>query len=96
MFVSTSVKNNISIQACSGGIYKSHPKSRIVNMHIQSCLVDEILKVEVSPTVDEKEIVVLQVVNAVDGYLLVEYMYKEDYEAENIYFNPDGSAKNDE
>lgn len=92
------VTNNISIQACSGGIYKSHPKSRIVNMHITSPLSKTVLTAAngQEPSANGKEIVVLQVVNAVEGYVLVEYMYKEDYEAENVYFNPDGSSKKDE
>ena len=89
------VTSNISIQACSGGIYKSHPKSRIVNMHITSELAKEMLTASsrCSPTANGKKIVVLQVINAVEGYVLVEYMYKEDYEAENVYFNPDGSNR---
>ena len=31
-----------------------------------------------------KDIVVLQVVNSVEGYILVEYMEHQDYEAENV------------
>ena len=37
-----SIMNKVSIKACSGGIYKSHPKSRIVSMHINSNAADYI------------------------------------------------------
>ena len=78
------VTNNIKINACSGGIYKSHPKSRIVNMKMESGLADKMLTTK-QPKIEEKDIVVLQVINSFDGYILVEYMYKEDYEKENVY-----------
>ncbi len=87
------VTNKIKIQACSGGIYKSHPKSRIVHMHITSELAQQMLTARREPSVNGKEIVVLQVVNAVGEYILIEYMNKDDYEAENVFFNPDGSQK---
>ena len=95
------VTNNVSIQSCSGGIYKSHPKSRIVRLYIDSERAGEMLSSNQEPIVydrdkNKKEVVILQVVNAVEGYVLVEYMYKEDYEAENVYFNPDGSGIEDE
>lgn len=98
------VANSVQIQACSGGIYKSHPKSRIVRVHINSEAADlmlspikssrvqkEVLYNGRKNIVDDKEVVILQVVNAAEGYLFVEYMYKDDYEAENVFFNPDGT-----
>lgn len=87
MLNNTNITNNIKIQACSGGIYKSHPKSRIVRLHIKSDLAKEILSANTIPTINSKEIVILQIVNAVEGYLFTEYMYKNDYEAENVIFN---------
>ena len=45
------------------------------------------------PSIGTKDIVVLQVVNSIDRYVLVEWMYKADYDAETICFNPDGSGK---
>ena len=89
---SQKVINNINIQACPGGIYKSHPKSRIVEMHITSSLAESMLSTR-DPNVDGVKIVVLQIVNSVEGYILVEYMLQEDYESENVYFNSDGSKK---
>ncbi len=89
------VTNTIKIQSCSGGIYKSHPKSRIAHMHITSDLAKLMLTAQSEPTVGGKAIVVLQVVNAVRDYILVEYMYKEDYEAENVFFNPDGTQRDE-
>ena len=76
-----------------GRICKTHPKSRIAHMHIKSDLATEMLTASAkkNPRANEKDIVVLQVVNSVEGYILVEYMYKDDYEAENVVFNPDGS-----
>ena len=90
------VTNNVSIKRCPGGIYKSHPKSRIVGMHITSISATNMLSTIVKPIVNGNEVVVLQIVNVADGYVLVEYMYKEDYEAENVYSNPDGSGRKDE
>ncbi len=90
------VTNNVSIKMCQGGIYKSHPKSRIVGIHITSISASNMLSTTIKPTVNGNEVVVLQVVNAADGYVLVEYMYKEDYEAENVYSNLDGSGRKNE
>lgn len=77
----TNLANNIKIQSCSGGIYKSHPKSRLVRIHLSSSAANNMLNPGYIPTVSEREVVVLQIVNAASEYLLVEYMYKEDYEA---------------
>lgn len=87
------VTNSISIQSCAGGIYKSHPKSRIVRVYVNSERAKDMLSTNNEPNLDGKKVVVLQIINSVEGYLLVEYMYTEDYEAENIYFNPDGSSR---
>lgn len=77
-----SIMNKVSIKPCTGGIYKSHPKSHIVRTHINS--IDAASMLAGNPKQGEKDIVVLQVVNSVEGYILVEYMEKQDYEAENI------------
>ena len=91
---SSRVSNSIKIQACPGGIYKSHPKSRITYMKLESDFAENIFST-VQPIVDGEEIVVLQVV-AMGEYFLVEYMSKEDYDAENIAFNPNGTQKKEE
>ena len=95
--VNPRIANTVKIQACSGGIYKSHPKSRIVCVNIGSVIASRMLECYDEPTnILGEKIVVLQAINVIGEKLLVEYMLKEDYENENIYFNPDGSQKNGE
>ena len=76
------IQNKIKIQACEGGIYKSHPKSYFKRIAISSVVAGEIFSD--NPKIEEKEIVVLQAVNFGSGQILVEIISKADYEAENI------------
>lgn len=82
-----SIVNKVSIKACTGGIYKSHPKSQIARMHINSVDADNLLRG--NPKYQGKDVVVIQIVNSVEGYILVEYMEKQDYEAENVEIKPE-------
>lgn len=77
-----STTNDIKIQPCSGGICKSHPKSQIIRTRIGSTKASNVLKE--NPKINGRSIVVLQVVNSTEGYVLVEYMYQSDYDAENV------------
>ena len=83
--------NDIKFQVFSGGIYKSHPKSRIINMKMESDLADEMFSDE--PCIGDEKIVVLQVVWAFNDYIFVEFVNKDDYEAENVVFYPNNSQK---
>ena len=72
---------NYNINAVSGTLRKSHPKSHIVVRQIDSniCLFDDS-----NPTVTHrgKEAVVLQVMLVGNGNCLVEFVYKSDVEGE--------------
>lgn len=72
-----SVSNNsrVEISAVSGMIVKSHKKSYIRRMHIESPAAKDTFSKGSSE-------VVLQAMNTNDGYLLVEVIDKKDYEEE--------------
>lgn len=78
------VSSNIKIQACSGGIYKSHPKTFFVKFDINSTMANTLFREKPFYLVMDNEVVVLQVVFAGDGELLAEIIKKADYDAEII------------
>ena len=80
MFNSTVVDFNYNINAVSGTVRKSHPKSRFLirALNDKVCVFND-----EKPTVhyaDRDEVVVLQVMLIGDGKGLVEYVLKKDFE----------------
>ncbi len=73
--LNTSVNNNsrVEINAVSGTIVKTHNKSYIDRMHINSQLAKDVFR-------KGSDKVILQAMNSHDGYLLVELIDKKDYE----------------
>lgn len=65
------MKNNI-------GIYKSHPKSFIKKIDLASSVADELFCEK--PSMDDKEVLVLQVANFGEGIVLAEIIYRSDYD----------------
>ena len=70
-------KTDISINACSGGIYKTYQKSFFTRFHLKSPLSDKLLSRE--PKYDDLNVVVLQVIIVGDNELLAEIIREEDF-----------------
>ena len=60
------------------GIYKSHPKSFIKKIDLASSVADELFCEK--PSMDDKEVLVLQVANFGEGIVLAEIIYRSDYD----------------
>ena len=60
------------------GIYKSQPKSFIKKIDLASSVADELFCDK--PSMDDKEVVVLQVANFGEGIVLAEIIYRSDYD----------------
>lgn len=82
MFNTTNNEFNYSINAVSGTLRKSHPKSKFTVSTLKSnmCIFDED-----KPRLlygSREEIVVLQTMLVGDNQALIEYVNKEDFESE--------------
>ena len=78
----TSVNHfNYNVNAVSGTLRKSHPKSKMIIRHLDSnsSLFDDEPKLYVS-RYGTKDVVVLQTMLCGDNKILVEYVLKEDFE----------------
>lgn len=77
-------KFNYNINAVSGTLRKSHPKSKMIIRKLSIC--DKVYVFdETKPRLScgsEKEIVVLQVMLVGDNKAVIEYVNKEDFEGE--------------
>jgi hypothetical protein len=73
---------NLKIQACSGGIYKSHNKSWFERFHLTSKLAERLLcKDPIREwNYNTIDVVVLQMVICGDMQVIAEIIKKEDYE----------------
>ena len=72
---------NYNVNAVSGTLRKSHPKSKMIirNLDSNSSLFDDEPKLYISRYV-VKDVVVLQTMLCGDNKILVEYVLKEDFE----------------
>lgn len=72
---------NYNVNAVSGTLRKSHPKSKMIirNLNSNSSLFDDEPKLYVNRYV-VKDVVVLQTMLCGDNKVLVEYVLKEDFE----------------
>ena len=72
---------NYNVNAVSGTLRKSHPKSKMIirNLDSNSSLFDDEPKLYISRYV-VKDVVVLQTMLCGDNKVLVEYVLKEDFE----------------
>lgn len=70
---------------CVGTLQKTHLKSKFKRFHYNSPLADCVFSdvPRLSKHEDLKNIVVLQIMCFGDGELMMEYVYKEDYESED-------------
>lgn len=66
-------KQSVSISAVSGTIVKTHPKSFIRVLHINSPLAKEYFS-------EGSRLVALQVMNTHDGYVFAELVNRNDFE----------------
>lgn len=76
--------NSLNLNAVSGTLIKSHPKSKIKNIHHTSQIADYMFdaqKPKVSCEYNAEEIVILQVMltGGEKRDLLIEYVYLKDY-----------------
>lgn len=71
--------NELNINAVSGTLIKSHPKSRITRFHMTSGMANTAFSVE-QPNIKGKNVVILQVMLCGDKEFLVEYIREEDCE----------------
>lgn len=69
--------NELNINAVSGTLIKSHPKSRIVRFHMKSGMADTAFSVK-QPNINGKNVVILQVMLCGEKELLVEYIREAD------------------
>lgn len=76
MFDST-VYNKLNINAVSGTLIKSHPKSRIVRFHMKSGMAGTAFDVK-QPEINHEKVVILQVMLCGDKEFLVEYIREAD------------------
>ena len=99
MFNSYDMKttNNLKINACSGGIYKTCKESWFVRFHLQSDYAEKLLVS--NPTLnlsgirfDETGIIILQMVICGEMEVIAELIKKEDYDK---YFKDSGVEKDD-
>lgn len=88
MFDSTTY-NELKINAVSGTLIKSHPKSRIVRFHMKSGMADTAFSVK-QPKIIGENVVILQVMLCGDKELLVEYIREADCEGAEV--GEDGEA----
>lgn len=72
---------NYNVNAVSGTLRKSHPKSKMIirNLDSNSSLFDDESKLYINRYV-VKDVVVLQTMLCGDNKVLVEYVLKEDFE----------------
>lgn len=83
--LNSSVYNKFSynINAVSGTLRKSHPKSKFCVRHINE---EQAVFSEMRPQLnwnnDKKEIVILQIMLTGENKCLIEYVYKQDFESE--------------
>ena len=73
MFDSTSVRNAQTVNAVSGTLVKTHPKSYFVLGHVNSSNTDRLMG-------EHKNGIVLQAMLVGDKYLMYEVVNREDYE----------------
>ena len=78
MLDKTTTNNNTTVKSSpSGLLQRTHEDSYILRMHHNSPLAKEQVFVKY-PEIEGKRIVILQVMNIADGYLLLEIINKED------------------
>lgn len=78
----TTAYNNLKINAVSGTLTRSHPKSKFVHFHIKSRFAEHIFSTY--PTMNKDAITVIQIMLCGEGVLLVEYVRDKDVEAEQV------------
>lgn len=81
------IDNTLNINACSGGIYKTYPKTFMCRFHLQSKLANSLLGpnpiYNFSTNEYEskwKEVVILQMVICGDMEVMAEIITKEDFD----------------
>lgn len=83
--INNKIINNLKLQSCSGGIYKSHDTSWFRRFHLNSELAKTILSEEPHFITnnfnrDIVDVVVLQMIICGDMEVIAEIVRKEDYE----------------
>lgn len=83
----TNTYTNMNINACSGGIYKTYPKTFMCRFHLQSKLANSLLGPNpmYNFSTNEynfkwKEVVILQMVICGDMEVMAEIITKEDFD----------------
>jgi hypothetical protein len=92
MFNSYSSNNSIKINAISGTIVKNYRKSFIEGFHMKSCVAGKLLCAH--PTLNDKPVVVLQVMLCGNEELLAEIMWKDDFNEAFMVDKEESDANN--